>query len=1218
MPMLAINGTKATVTVNHGMSSVHFIDTIYVRDQNGAVVHMKKFNGSEASAQTAFEVPSGATTLTAYEHCNLHGLWAASPQTVAWEQTAAQFMAAQAQGGLPFNELHFPEGWSGKVAGHMPMLAINGNKATVTVNHSMSSVHFIDTIYVRDQNGAVVHMKKFDGSEASAQTAFEVPSGATTLTAYEHCNLHGLWAAAPQTMAQVWLAEADALESKGSPFNASHLPVVQITVSLSLAGETVALFTADKREAFRRGFAAALNVSVESVQLSVSAAGGARRLSEGIVLTVTVTSSSSTVASAVQAELAAPAIDGALVAAAAQQGLTIAAGNLVVESKSIQVTSAPAAADHIPVLVINGAKATVTVNHGMSSVHFIDTIYVRDQNGAVVHMKKFDGSETSAQTAFEVPPGATTLTAYEHCNLHGLWAASPQKHSASIVAPSTVPPAKKPRPAVASFADKDIKISWGIANSMVSFTVDLNRLAWVGIAFSKAGRMVFPAPSRAVVGTVDGGVRKRTLQQQEPNGVAIDAVQDLIDPQFSQQNGQTTMSFTVTTAYATSLADASGNTHIIFAFGDSNTFAFHDERRGSFPINFGAGAPTTTIVSSSNPTKGAMCNDPAISYELGLCYLSYSSTQKADYDPIYKTFDHHQHLSAEFLLAWSVVRGEDGYISIMMSARSLGWLGFGLMSDGVKHGMINTDMWFGTVENGRATVLDSYAFSIAPPVADMAVVNGTQDLYDIQGSENAATGMTTIMFKRKLKTTDPNDYDIKAGPMSTVFAFNRQNSDLLTSYHGPTRGFSTITFFEPLTPCTELDYNIQFESCDLKSGMKKCSVTWKVPDVTKRACSGELMAGPKLECDYVPWQSGSAQVVIAAAAFSIAIALVISSWVLRNGDLPILKAAQRPFCLVFCCAAILLNLAMLLQLGPNTAVSCQARIWLFNLSFTLMFAALFTKVHRAYKILTNPTLKKIRMTDMQLYRAIGLIVGTDLMVLAAWNIAKPYVPSTTESLVQGFSQLVDQRTECATSAEFVGLSIIYKAVLLLWGCWLSWHGRQISDTYSESKQMLFVIYGISGQATIVLLVSFTITGISQGNVLMVQGIVVSWSIVAALTAIFWPKFRMRSLTQLEIVESATCATAATSATKVSAAASTKSTAASPKTNANKFKPNFSAVKIVPINSDVEKDQELQILCNSIEQIMREPHTEALKAKLQAMLISAQTTDLVQKQKTQHM
>ena len=74
-------------------------------------------------------------------------------------------------------------------------------------------------------------------------------------------------------------------------------PVVQTTVQLSVAGETVESFDADKQEAFRRGFAAVLGVSVEAVQLSVAAApaaagGDKRRLAaggSGIVLTVTVT-----------------------------------------------------------------------------------------------------------------------------------------------------------------------------------------------------------------------------------------------------------------------------------------------------------------------------------------------------------------------------------------------------------------------------------------------------------------------------------------------------------------------------------------------------------------------------------------------------------------------------------------------------------------------------------------------------------------------------------------------------------------------------------------------------------------------------------------------------------------------------------------------------------------------------------------------------------------
>ena len=114
--------------------------------------------------------------------------------------------------------------------------------------------------------------------------------------------------------------------------------------------------------------------------------------------------------------------------------------------------------------------------------------------------------------------------------------------------------------------------------------------------------------------------------------------------------------------------------------------------------------------------------------------------------------------------------------------------------------------------------------------------------------------------------------------------------------------------------------------------------------------------------------------------------------------------------------------------------------------------------------------------------------------------------------------------------------------MLLWGCWLSWQGRAISDTYSESKQLLFVIYGISAQATVVILISYLVSGIGRATLLMVQAIVVLWSVVAALAAIFWPKYKLRHLSQFDIVQSATAVTSAGGSTKVQASATAKTIA----------------------------------------------------------------------------
>ena len=52
----------------------HWINDIYVMDQNGTIITMQSLNPADMDvAQIHFTVPSNATTLTAMEWCNIHG-----------------------------------------------------------------------------------------------------------------------------------------------------------------------------------------------------------------------------------------------------------------------------------------------------------------------------------------------------------------------------------------------------------------------------------------------------------------------------------------------------------------------------------------------------------------------------------------------------------------------------------------------------------------------------------------------------------------------------------------------------------------------------------------------------------------------------------------------------------------------------------------------------------------------------------------------------------------------------------------------------------------------------------------------------------------------------------------------------------------------------------------------------------------------------------------
>lgn len=61
----------------------HYVTTIYVKTDTGVVAGLIEFTSSDpAPPSVTFVVPPGTKSVTAYEFCNLHGLWASKPLTV--------------------------------------------------------------------------------------------------------------------------------------------------------------------------------------------------------------------------------------------------------------------------------------------------------------------------------------------------------------------------------------------------------------------------------------------------------------------------------------------------------------------------------------------------------------------------------------------------------------------------------------------------------------------------------------------------------------------------------------------------------------------------------------------------------------------------------------------------------------------------------------------------------------------------------------------------------------------------------------------------------------------------------------------------------------------------------------------------------------------------------------------------------------------------------
>ena len=76
---------------------------------------------------------------------------------------------------------------------HLPVVAVDGNKVTVTVGsvlHPMSQEHSIVWIYLETTLGGQRKNLSFDG-EPKAE--FVLSEGEKAVSAYAYCNLHGLW-----------------------------------------------------------------------------------------------------------------------------------------------------------------------------------------------------------------------------------------------------------------------------------------------------------------------------------------------------------------------------------------------------------------------------------------------------------------------------------------------------------------------------------------------------------------------------------------------------------------------------------------------------------------------------------------------------------------------------------------------------------------------------------------------------------------------------------------------------------------------------------------------------------------------------------------------------------------------------------------------------------------------------------------------------------------
>ncbi len=200
------------------------------------------------------------------------------------------------------------------------------------------------------------------------------------------------------------------------------------------------------------------------------------------------------------------------------------------------------------------------------------------------------------------------------------------------------------------------------------------------------------------------------------------------------------------------------------------------------------------------------------------------------------------------------------------------------------------------------------------------------------------------------------------------------------------------------------------------------------------------------------------------------------------------KAAQPAFLVAFATAQIFINLSSMVFLGQNSDASCMARPWVFNVAFTFVFAILFVKVHRVNALFNNKKMKRVRMgTGALVGRVVGLVM-IEVLIQSAWSVADPN--AATVILGTGPQGEFIETVVCASnSPAFAGITIGFKAFLILWGCSLAWKTRNVHGAFAESKSIMLVMYNIAFLSLIVLMLYYFLN-VSASAKVVIQSIVV--------------------------------------------------------------------------------------------------------------------------------
>lgn len=162
---------------------------------------------------------------------------------------------------------------------------------------------------------------------------------------------------------------------------------------------------------------------------------------------------------------------------------------------------------------------------------------------------------------------------------------------------------------------------------------------------------------------------------------------------------------------------------------------------------------------------------------------------------------------------------------------------------------------------------------------------------------------------------------------------------------------------------------------------------------------------------------------------------------------------------------------------------CDVRVWGLSLSICIVFGILLTKAWRIHKLFNNQQLKKVTITNTQLFKIVGGIVVVQCLYIMMWWLIKP--SKSTFNVNSGYSSYYENVfvSECTESYPFIVIELLLMILFMFWGCHLAWKVRKASAEFNESISLAFTVISILFIGCICIILNFMLS--SEPSTLMI-------------------------------------------------------------------------------------------------------------------------------------